>query len=87
MPGARGREDFLNALGFAGLGFFTSLGSIGLRLAKEAALFVVGTGVIFASTFLAKSDLKALGVINSLTSCTESSKASSSVSASVNTNS
>ena len=78
LPGARGREDFPNFLGLTDFDFFDSVGSIGLRSANDAALFGVGTGVSFASTFFAKSDLNGFGVRNSLTSSTLSSKVASS---------
>ena len=78
LPGARGREDFPNFFGLTDFDFFDSVGSIGLRSANDAALFGVGTGVSFASTFFAKSDLNGFGVRNSLTSSTLSSKVASS---------
>ena len=75
LRGTRGREDFL--AGLMGLDFFESVGSIGLKLANDAALFGVMFGVSVASTFLAKFNLNGFGVIISFTSSTESSKVSS----------
>ena len=79
LPGARGGEDFSkDFFGLTDFDLFDSVGSIGLRSANDAALFGVGTGVSFASTFFAKSDLNGFGVRNSLTSSTLSSKVASS---------